>query len=333
MIELTTRKNINIDVPENLNEDETKFFNLENISEAINYYKDNGYVVLRGLINKKYCDEIKINWEKNIKKYNGKVYRQTTGNAEKNIFNDKNWVMNPLLNLQSINPYKFKELRKNSEEKIFNNLNLCTFLKAIFNSKPKIIQSMYFEGNSVTHEHQDTYYLDGDNVGNLTAAWIALEEIKADAGRFFVCSGSHKIKMEKLKHYDQILSKHDLYVDEFISICKKNNYYFKAPYLDKGDVLFWNSKTLHGSLNSQSKTHSRSSITLHAIPKNERFLHWHKHYLYTPVDDLGESYIYRRKDQKKFLNRLILFFESYFPKIFYFLKKSIVKLIYKQKHY
>ena len=333
MLELKTRKNIKIDVPENLDEETTKYFSLDNISEALNYYKDNGYVVLRGLIKDEYCDEIRINWNNNIKNYKGKIYRQTTGNAEKNVFNNNNWVMNPLLNLQSINPLKFKELRKNTEKKIFNNLNLCTFLKAIFNSKPKIIQSMYFEGNSVTHEHQDTYYLEGDKIGNLTAAWIALEEIKADAGRFFVCSGSHKIKMEELKYYDQILSNHDLYVDEFISICKKNNFSFKAPYLDKGDVLFWNSKTLHGSLNSHSKYHSRSSITLHAIPKSERFFHWHKHYIKTPVDDLGESYIYRRKDQRKLFNRLILFSESYFPNIFYLLKKSIVRLIYSQKHY
>ena len=58
---------------------------------------------------------------------------------------------------------------------------------------------MYFEGNSVTGEHQDTYYLDSNNMGTLTAAWIALEEIKADAGRFFICEKSHKIDISKIK--------------------------------------------------------------------------------------------------------------------------------------
>ena len=41
-------------------------------------------------------------------------------------------------------------------------------------------------------------YLDSEKIGNLTAAWVALEEIKADAGRFFLCSGSHKIDLKKL---------------------------------------------------------------------------------------------------------------------------------------
>lgn len=333
MLNLYTRKNLQIRVPENQLEDSSKKFNLGNIIEAINYYKENGYVIFKEFVKKEDCNEILNIWNTTIKKYDGKIYRQTTGKAEKNILNNNNWIMNPVLNLQSINPFKFKELRKKVEDKIFKNSNICSFLKKNFNFKPKIIQSMYFEGNSATHEHQDTYYLDSEVIGNLTAGWIALEEIKADAGRFFVCAGSHKVDIKKLKYYDKILSNHDLYIDELISVCKKNNYSFKAPYLDKGDVLFWNSKTLHGSLNSQSKIFSRSSITLHAIPANEKFLHWHNHFIKTPVDDLVESFIYRRKDQKLFLNRVILFFESNFPNILYSVKRIIIKIFYKQKHY
>ena len=52
--------------------------------------------------------------------------------------------MNPVLNLQSINPYKFSQLRDYVEKNIFNNFKLCSFLKKNFNNKPKIIQSMYF---------------------------------------------------------------------------------------------------------------------------------------------------------------------------------------------
>ena len=118
-----------------------------------------------------------------------------------------------------------------------------------------------------------------------------------------------------------------------LSICKQNNLIIKAPFMDKGDVLFWNSKTLHGSLNSQSKNYSRSSMTLHAIPENHQFLHWHKHYIDTPADDLGDSLIYRRKDQKLIRNRIVLIIESYFPNLSYLLKKKIAQYIFKQKHY
>jgi len=333
MLQIYTRKRIQVNVPENIAEDKSNRFTIEDIQKAKNYYEENGYVIFSKCVDLDSCDFLRNLWDTSIKQYNGAIYRQTTGKAEKNIFNENNWIMNPVLNIQSLNPKLFNNFRENVEEKIFKNKNICSILSGFFNKKPKIIQSMYFEGNSVTGEHQDTYYLDSEKIGNLTAAWIALEEIKADAGRFFICPGSHKIDIKKMKYYNQILSKHDLYVDELISICKTNDLAFKAPYLNKGDVLFWNSKTLHGSLNSQSKNYSRSSMTLHAIPENEKFLHWHKHCIDTPVDDLGRSFIYRRKDQKLLINRLILLFESGFPNFFYFLKKTIAKIVFQQKHY
>lgn len=333
MLQLNTKKNIPLNVPENIDEDETLRFKVSEVHKALEYYNEHGYVIFSKCINQNDCDHILSLWNKLIKTYKGKIYRQTTGKAEKNIFNDSNWVMNPVLNLQSLNPKKFGELRQATEHKIFNNKNLCGILNNFFSDKPKIIQSMFFEGNSFTQEHQDTYYLDSENVGNLTAAWIALEEIKANAGRFFVCSKSHKINIKELKYYNQILSNHDLYVDEIISICRENGFEFKAPFLDKGDVLLWNSKTLHGSLNSNSTTNSRASITLHSIPSKERHLQWHSRFIDMKLDDLGNSLIYRRKDQNLFFNKFILFIESYFPLLFYYFKKIIVKLVFKQSHY
>ena len=184
MLQLYTKKNIPVSVPENINEDNTIRFNLTEINDALKYYSDNGYVIFSKCISNEDCDTILDIWKNTIKTYSGKIYRQTTGKAEKNVFNDNNWVMNPVLNIQSLNPHKFKDLRNEVEEKIFKNINLCSILNNFFNFKPKIIQSMFFEGNSSTHEHQDTYYLDSEKIGNMTAAWVALEEIKADALKF-----------------------------------------------------------------------------------------------------------------------------------------------------
>ncbi len=333
MLQLNTKKNISLNVPENIKEDQTIRFGLSEVTEALKYYNENGYVIFSKCIDQNDCDHILSLWNKFIKTYKGKIYRQTTGKAEKNKFNQNKWIMNPVLNLQSLNPNKFGKFRNASEIKIFNNKNLCGILNHFFSDKPKIIQSMFFEGNSFTQEHQDTYYLDSENIGNLTAAWIALEQIKANAGRFFICSKSHKINIKNLKYYNQILSKHELYIDELISVCKQDGLEFKAPFLDKGDVLFWNSKTLHGSLNSDSKTNSRASITLHAIPSKERHLQWHSRFINMELDDLGNSLIYRSKDQALFFNKFILFFESHLPLIFYFFKKIVAKVVFKQSHY
>ena len=105
----------------------------------------------------------------------------------------------------------------------------------------------------------------------------------------------------------------------------------KAPYLSTGDVLLWNSWTIHGSLDSQSKTHSRSSITMHAIPESHKFLQFHSRKIDVPTDDLGCSLIYRPKDQIKFQNRLVLATESYAPNLFYWIKKKAIKSLIKSK--
>ena len=103
----------------------------------------------------------------------------------------------------------------------------------------------------------------------------------------------------------------------------------KAPYMEAGDILFWNSKTIHGSLDSQSKTNSRSSITFHAIPESHKLLQFQSRLKDLKVDDLGVSLIHRSKDQSKILNKFIFEIESKFPSFFYWIKKQAIKSLFK----
>jgi len=328
MINLLTPNGFSVEVPENKDEDTTPRFdvNLE-AEEAVKYYKDNGYVIFSSCVSQESCNQIRNLWEKNIKPYKGTIYRQTTAKAEKNLFNRNNWIMNPVLNLQSLNPNLFNDLRNSIDNKVFSNMSICKALKFILGEKPKIVQSMYFEGNSATWEHQDSYYLDSEKIGNMTAGWLALEEIKADAGRFFICPESHKIEHGKQNINNNIADNHDKYIAEIVSIIKSKNMKIKAPYMAIGDILFWNSWTIHGSIDSQNQNFSRSSITMHAIPENHKFLQFHSRKMDLQTDDLGNSLIYRPKDQSKFKNRLVLKIETHFPSFFYWIKKKAIKIL------
>ena len=332
MIKLYTPNGLKAEVPETKAEDNTpRFDGNQDMESAVSYYKNNGYVIFSACVSQESCNQLRNLWEKNIKSYQGTIYRQTTARAEKNLFNENGWIMNPILNLQSLNPNLFADLRRTVENEVFSNLSICKALKSILGEKPKIVQSMYFEGNSATWEHQDSYYLDSEKIGLMTAGWLALEEIKADAGRFFICPKSHEIDLGRQNIENNIADNHDKYIKKVVSIIKSKNMPIKAPYLAKGDVLFWNSWTIHGSLDSQSKTHSRSSITMHAIPASHKFLQLHSRRINVPTDDLGNSLVYRPKDQKKFKNRLILATESYFPNIFYWMKKKAIKSLVSRK--
>lgn len=44
-----------------------------------------------------------------------------------------------------------------------------------------------------------------------------------------------------------------------------------APVLKKGDVLFWNSRTIHGSAKTLDERYSRKSLTAHYLPSEMTF--------------------------------------------------------------
>ncbi len=233
--------------------------------------------------------------------------------------------MNPILNLQSLNASAFPKFRKYATEKILTNRNLVCAFRYFCEDDPKIVQSMYFEGNSATWEHQDSYYLDSERIGTMIAAWIALEDISANAGRFFVCPKSHHIDLGEHDIYTNIAEHHDVYIRRVVDVIKSKGMEIRAPKLNQGDVLFWNAWTIHGSLKSDDPVRSRSSITCHVIPKRDRFLQLQTRKLDLTTDNVNGAYLYRPKDQRKLQNRAILAVEGAFPKQFYWLKGKVIK--------
>lgn len=330
MISLKTPNGLDVEVPETSSEDVSIKFTLEQKREASEYYKAHGYVIFKGVIDKKVCKAVRSAWEAEVKPSKKYIYRQATAKSELNVLNKNGWVMNPILNLQSLNPKYFGEIRESAVNDVLGSVNIQACFEALLGEKPKIVQSMYFEGNSATWEHQDTYYLDAEKLGDMSAAWVALENISAKAGRFFICPGSHKIEIEKQSKETNIADNHSIYIKKIVGIMKDQNMEIRAPLLEAGDVLFWHAWTMHGSLQSKDVT-SRSSITMHAIPSSQRFHQLQSRVFEVPTDDVNGTKIWRPKDQAKMKNRLIMFFESYFPVPFYALKRFAIRMLVKTK--
>ena len=326
MINLKTPNGLSVDVPETPDEDISPKFTLDQSQEAYDYYKENGYVVFKGIVDKTTCQTVKQAWDDEVKPTKKYMYRQAKANSELNILNENGWVMNPILNLQSLNPKYFGRLREIAVNDVLGAIKIQACFNALLAEKPKVVQSMYFEGNSATWEHQDTYYLDAERLGDMAAAWVALEDISAKAGRFFVCPRSHKIEIEKQNKETNIANNHSTYIKKIVGMIKERNMEIRAPMLEAGDVLFWHSWTMHGSLKSEDKT-SRSSITMHAIPSSQKFQQFQTRIFEVPTDDVNGTKIWRPKDQAKIKNRLILLIESYFPVPFYLLKRLAIKML------
>jgi phytanoyl-CoA hydroxylase len=331
MLELTTPRGLPVHVPEALAEDPSPRFSAHEAEQIRAYYEENGYVIVKSVFSPEICDTQRKLWEQEVKPFRGYIYRQATAKAERHVFNENGWVMNPILNLQSVDPRRFHRFRTHATESVLTAPVLRDLFKILLKDTPKIVQSMYFEGNSATWEHQDSYYLDSEKVGEMAAAWIAVEPITARAGRFFICPRSHKIRLDDHNLENNVAEHHEVYISSVVDKIRRLNLEIRAPALEKGDVLFWNALTIHGSLDSQDPQHSRSSITCHAIPSSRLFLSLQARLLDVSTDDVNGTRVYRPKDLSTLKNRLIFQVETRFPSLFYWAKRTAVKQLFREK--
>lgn len=288
------------------------------------YYLDKGYVICRSLIPDALCDAALKAFRSSVKPYRGFIYRQASANPEKHKLTEHGFMLNSILNIQDLENKKFADFRACGLE-IFTHKNLQKTVSNLLGEQGKIVQTMFFEGNPSTWPHQDTYYLDSEKIGEMVGAWIALEDIHPGAGRFYVYPESHKIDLEKNGGNFDIAFNHDRYKKLVIDVIKNFNLECRAPALKKGDVFFWSSKTMHGSLMTGEPQYSRSSFTAHFIPESHRFLQLQSRIKPLKLKTVSGISIHHPKDQNVLSNRIIFFIETRFPKLFQALKKMAVK--------
>jgi phytanoyl-CoA hydroxylase len=327
---LQTPNGLTVNVPEDLSEDVSPHFALTDLDAIAAYYREHGYVVVSSVFTPEECDQIRTLWDAEIKPFKGKIYRQATAKLEPHVLNDKGWVMNPILNLQSVDPGRFPRFRRYAREQILAGKRLHEVFQRLFGEPGKVVQSMYFEGNSATWEHQDSYYLDSEHMGTMAAAWIAIEDISPTAGRFFVCPGTHKIDWKRQSAEDNVATAHEVYVQSVVDKMRETKAEVRAPALRKGDVLFWNGLTIHGSLNSHDPERARSSVTCHAIPASHKFMQYQKRITDPATDQVNGVRIHAPKDLASLKNRAVKAVEENFPGPFYALKRFAIEQMMKK---
>lgn len=296
-------------------------------TEAIRQYlKEQGYVVIRCLVPPGKCDAATAAFTHEVKPSKRFIYRQNTSNPERHEFTDRGYMLNPILNVQSVDPRLFPGFRSLASD-VLTDDSVQASVRDLFGEPGKVVQSMFFEGNPATNPHQDTYYLDSEHIGAMTAGWFALEDIAPGAGRFFVYPKSHLVDMSRNGGDFDIAFNHDRYKALVNQVIRDGGFECRAPALSKGDVLFWSGKIIHGSLRTTQPEFSRRSFTTHYIPDSHRFLQFQSRIKPLNLKRINGMNVHAPKDLASPKARAIFAIETNFPKAFQIMKRWAIKIV------
>lgn len=314
-----------IKIPATIAEDEP-YFTIDQRDQIRRYYDENGYVVVRNLIPRELCVEAMQRFKTEVKPYKGFIYRQTTANPERHVFTTHGFMLNPILNVQSVDGRYFPRFREIGLS-VITHPNAQAIAQTILGEPGKLVQSMYFEGNPSTWAHQDTYYLDAEQIGRMTATWIAVEDIAPGAGRFFIYPKSHLIDMARNGGDFDVAFNHGRYKKLVVDLIRRHGLECRAPALQQGDALFWAAKTMHGSLETTQPRYSRSSFTAHYIPDSSRFLQFQSRIRGLALSPINGIRVHSPKDLNRPSRRAMFWVETTFPRAFQTVKKLAIKAV------
>ena len=236
------------------------------MQEPKSYYQERGYYIFRQLIPDELIDNL-------LEEYNSKIlpsqdyfFRQSSNRWQRNRISTYGYCEE---SFRDIHDYPRYPSVSEAALSIFCSPEVREALTMLTESQEhNLMQSMLFDMNTATPVHQDCYYLDSLPNGHLLAGWFALEDIHEEAGRFYVLPKSHLIDFD-LTDDEKIA--HPPYLQKVKNYLDNHKYEIYAPALQKGDVLFWNSRTIHGSKETLNPKYSRKSLTAHYLPSQYQY--------------------------------------------------------------
>jgi phytanoyl-CoA hydroxylase len=261
------------------------------------HYRSQGYAVARGLIPSTLANEVVEAFHAEVKPYRGQILRQLSTRMEVHRFSAAGLMTNTILSVQDLTDERFAAFRHGSLA-VLTHENVQRVLTGLAGEPVTCVESMYFESSMRgTITHADGHFMDASVPGAMIAAWYALEDIHPGAGRFYLMPESQLLGTDAPRFADlrsfwaeyEALSVRtartfDGNAEETNAALRIQHarllaqglakQLFHAPALEQGDVVFWSSRVLHGSLKPDEPQRSRSSLTAHYIPRSTDYIQY-----------------------------------------------------------
>ena len=158
------------------------------------YYEQNGYVVLPGQISEALIDSFMAYFKRDILHRRPSSIDKTRMSMTAIRFTDHGHVIQSFLDVH--NYKRFPEFRQAALDIFFSPAMLQGLAQTSGHARHNLMQSMLFDANAATpasrlvvSRHRTQRASDG--------VWLALEDIREEAGRFYVLPGSHNVKLHE----------------------------------------------------------------------------------------------------------------------------------------
>jgi phytanoyl-CoA hydroxylase len=230
-------------------------------------YRDDGYVVLRGIVASHACARVLAAFRREVKASPELLAERAREAAVTGApaFTASGLLRAPISDFH-LQPRARRPAFHDAALAVAADAGLHAAIRLALGEPGVIVESLFYEGNPQTWAHQDGWYFDSDPPGRLVGCWLALEDIRDGAGRFFVCPRSHRLDMHSYGvPFDVSVAKAP-YEALVLDVMRREGLDRFAPALAAGDVVLWNGRTIHGSLETTRADASRGSLNLHLVP-------------------------------------------------------------------
>jgi hypothetical protein len=237
----------------------------EEEAEQCRFWSQNGYIILKKLIDDPTLDTIWSAYEKAIG--SGRMRLEPEPAGENDPYPGR-----------FLNPHK----KSGSLCRILKHARLLSWIRLLMEREPKPLQTILSHKGSQQGVHSDSIHMTTYPLGYLSAAWIAFEDIHPDSGPLVYYPGSHKLPYVfskdvglgefdlKREGYGPYHQKYEPYIQDLIAKHNLEPHHFHAQ---KGDTLIWHANLLHGGSARKDLQYSRRALVCHFFVKGSFVYH------------------------------------------------------------
>jgi hypothetical protein len=160
-------------------------------------------------------------------------------------------------------------LRSKAIRRISKHPQILRLLRLAYGRKAFPFQSLNFLQGSQQHLHSDTIHFSSQPERFMCGVWIALEDVRPEAGPVIYKVGSHTMPILKMRDVGVNAEKPGVddysrcYVPRFAELMEASELETRPALLKKGQAFVWAANLAHGGSPIQDPGSTRRSLVLH----------------------------------------------------------------------